>query len=93
MSLEHFDQNCPGCRPVVLVKGVKLPDSSPEMQAILALWEVTTPEEREAFHKVTCQNCYDRDVLLIVERIVDQFQIALRMIYGNQQHEKKQSWH
>lgn len=84
MSREKFENNCTGCRPIIIVKGVPLPDNSPEMQAILALWDVTTPEEREAFHKVTCMNCYDPDVLNIVERIVSQFDIALRIIHGQQ---------
>lgn len=33
-----------------------MPEDSPEMQAVLGVWAKTTMEERQAFHRFTCQN-------------------------------------
>lgn len=61
MSFEQYEEECSGCRPVVLdVKTLKaLPPEHPIMQAVNSVWEQTTRAEREAFHRVTCQNSRD----------------------------------
>jgi hypothetical protein len=58
MSLSRFDDECPGCRPAMVdVKTKRLfADDSVEMQIVNRLWSATTQEERQAWHRVTCQN-------------------------------------
>jgi hypothetical protein len=68
MSWEKQDDECPGCRPALLSfeTGKTLPDDDPLMVAILKVWAATTREEREAFHRFTCQNSRaGKDVLLV----------------------------
>jgi hypothetical protein len=58
MSQKQFDDNCPGCRPVLIdpVTGTKFEDSHPIMQMVDRVWAATTRQEREAFHNVCCNN-------------------------------------
>lgn len=58
MSWAYFEDDCPGCRPAMIdIKTRKrMPEDSPEMQAVLGVWAKTTTEERRAFHRFTCQN-------------------------------------
>jgi len=58
MSIERFDDECPGCRPAMMdVRTGKLfPADSAEMKIVDRLWRETTPEERRAWHRFTCQN-------------------------------------
>ena len=58
MSFEYFENDCPGCKPVLLDQKTmrQMPETSPEMQAVLGVWAKTTLEERQAFHRFTCQN-------------------------------------
>ncbi len=58
MSLEAFEEECDGCKPALLdAKTMQpYPPESPEMKAVMAVWEKTTKEERVAWHAVTCQN-------------------------------------
>lgn len=58
MSRDRFDDECPGCRPAMVdVKTGRLyADTSAEMQVVNRLWTETTPQERQAWHRVTCQN-------------------------------------
>lgn len=76
MSIEKFDDNCPGCRPAFLdlKTGEVLPESHPVMQRILAIWAQSSYEEREAFHHVMCLNSRDPRDLQLVKQLTDQFQ-------------------
>ncbi len=58
MTRDVFSDDCPGCRPAILdiTTGLPLPDESPAMQSVFALWRRTTRKERLVFHRVTCQN-------------------------------------
>lgn len=55
MSQEKFNNDCPGCKPVLLDAKTKtaLPDDSPAMIAIMKIWKTLTLEERESFHRFT----------------------------------------
>ncbi len=57
MSWAYFEDDCPGCRPALIDSKTRkrLPEDSPEMQAVLGIWAKTTIEERQAFHRFTCQ--------------------------------------
>lgn len=74
MSIEKFDDNCPGCRPVILdiVTHKPLPESDPAMQKMLAIWARSSYEQREAFHNVMCNNSRDAYELALVKELVDQ---------------------
>lgn len=70
MSREQFDEKCEGCRPALLdLKTNKpLPPDSPVMVIVNRVWDRTTPSEREAYHRVCCQNSRDpRDVTLATD--------------------------
>ena len=58
MSLKKFDDNCPGCKPVVIDVKTKRPvaPDSPLGKAIEAVWVETTLYERECFHNFCCLN-------------------------------------
>jgi hypothetical protein len=58
MPSDHFDDDCAGCRPVLVdVRTAKaFPDNSIEMTTVNRLWQETTLEERQAWHRFTCQN-------------------------------------
>ena len=76
MSIQQFDDNCPGCRPAILdVKtGKVLPDDDPIMAKILAIWANTTLGEREAFHRVMCLNSREPLDLFLVRGLTDKLQ-------------------
>lgn len=72
MSLEKFNDDCSGCRPVIIdIKtGAVLPDDDPYMKRVLEVWAVLTREEKEAWHAVTCQNSRDPWTLEVVQDLV-----------------------
>ncbi len=70
MSLHKYDDKCEGCRPALLdVKTNKpLPPDSPIMKVVNRVWAHTTLSEREAYHRVCCENSRDaRDVTLATD--------------------------
>lgn len=71
MSKAQFDDNCRGCRPVIIDAATGLPmgPETPEMVAVNGVWETTTREEREAFHDFTCLNSRDLKVMELVAAI------------------------
>jgi hypothetical protein len=73
MSLEVFDDNCPGCRPAILdVKtGKVLPDDDPIMARMLTIWANTTLGERRAFHRVMCLNSREPLDLFLVRGLTE----------------------
>jgi hypothetical protein len=72
MSLQEYQDNCPGCRPAIVdVKtGVILPDDDPMMVRMLAVWATTSVAQRRAYHRVMCLNSRDAIDLFIVNQIV-----------------------
>lgn len=82
MSYEKFQEDCPGCRPVMIdfATGVPLPDSHPIMQAILGAWNETTHDERAAFHRFTCLNSRDMTDLTLVHGINAKFKKATEVL-------------
>jgi hypothetical protein len=79
MSWEKHDDNCPGCRPALLdmKTGKRLPDDSPVMMVVNYVWAETTLEEREAWHRVTCQNSRASKDLAHAQTIAQKIQKAL----------------
>ena len=76
MSLQRFDDSCPGCRPALLdlQTGLPLPDDHPAMLKVVALWATTTRAEREAFHHITCLNSRDPVDLALVSPLMGRIQ-------------------
>lgn len=58
MSWESFSDECAGCRPIIIDPATmqSLPMNSKPMQAIMRVWKGTTLQERQAWHRFTCQN-------------------------------------
>ena len=82
MSREQHDDNCPGCRPVLLDLTTKqpLPDDSPEMVACNEVWDGTNLIERQAWHRVTCQNSRLPGDLRLAGAIADRMKTAMAKI-------------
>lgn len=80
MSVHEHDDDCPGCRPAVLdaETGKVMPDNSDIMIVVNQVWAETTLEERQSFHRVTCQNGRDPKDVATIQRITEQIQLRLR---------------
>ena len=79
MSFAKYDDNCPGCRPVVMtLEGDVLPDTHPVMVAINDVWKETTSAERVAWHAFTCQNAKDTVTLAMISRLRQRMQSACK---------------
>jgi hypothetical protein len=80
MSLETHDDNCPGCRPVMVnaKTGEMVAADSPVMAVIDRVWDATNLLERQAWHRVTCQNSRLVSDLRIVEAISQRMASAIR---------------
>lgn len=78
MSWQKQDDDCPGCRPVITDLNLKpVPDDDPVQVAVNAIWSKTTLEERQAFHRFTCQNSRTSADLKVVNDIRIRIQTAL----------------
>jgi hypothetical protein len=79
MSWEKHDDNCPGCRPAIINRKTMkaFADGSPVMMAVDKVWDATTPSEREAWHRVTCQNSRAPSDLELSTQIANRIQAAL----------------
>jgi hypothetical protein len=80
MSRTAYSDNCEGCRPAILdvETGKVLEDNNPAMRKILAIWETTTLEEREAYHAVMCLNSRKPDDVAVVQSIMNKFEHLMR---------------
>jgi hypothetical protein len=76
MSRKQFDDDCPGCRPVVIDVKTGKPDDR-AMAAINQVWEHTTVAERKAFHEFTCLNSRDPEVMAVISRLSERFTQAM----------------
>ena len=86
MSKDQFSDDCPGCRPAIMKvrngkpTGQPLPDDSPEMRAVLGVWDALTPGEKQAWHRFTCQNSRTLVDLSVAKKFGDRVEEALRRI-------------
>lgn len=85
MSWEEYDENCEGCRPGLIDArtGLRLPDDSPEMIAILSVWAQTTLIQRQAWHRVTCQGSTDGWDRFLIQPFVKAMHEALKAIHSS----------
>ena len=79
MSREQFEEGCRGCRPAVinLETGQAEPDNSPIMIAINRVYDYASYEEKESFHKFTCLNSRDPEVLRLAGGLIGRIKFAV----------------
>lgn len=83
MSLETFDDDCPGCMPALIDMrtGQPLPADSPEMMSVHAMWRaLTTFEERRAFHQVSCQNSREPEDMALMRTLLPKIKAAIERV-------------
>jgi hypothetical protein len=80
MSKEQFNDNCPGCRPIIIDTDTMkaLPSDSWQMQAVDRVWAETTWWERKDFHDFTCLNSREPQVLVTVNGLCHRINYALK---------------
>ena len=84
MSRKPFNDDCPGCKPEMLVMvdpltNSFLPDDHPVMKAIVEVWKKTTFAERQVFHQVCCQKSCDTNDLFIFQGLLGRIQKAISL--------------
>lgn len=78
MSVEKFDDECEGCKPVALdVTGQVLPDDHPVMVGVRVVWDATPRDQRAAFHRVCCMSSRDPGDHALVDEMVTKIKAAL----------------
>ena len=82
MSIEEFEDNCEGCKPALLDVKTKrpYPADSPEVKAMMVVWEGTTREERVAYHNVCCNNSLDQKDMLAAQQVAMRIADALKQV-------------
>lgn len=71
MAWETYDDTCPGCQPVLLnpKTGEKYPDDDPAVVAMNKVWSAMVLEERQAFHRVCCENSRDPEDIAVMQKM------------------------
>lgn len=79
MSIQKQDDECPGCQPALLdvQTGRPMAADTPHMKAVMKVWAGTFKQEREAFHRVTCQNSRSQSDLRLFHGITSRIQDAI----------------
>jgi hypothetical protein len=79
VSFQEFDDECHGCKPAMMniETGRVEPDDSPSMKIVLRVWSKTTLAERQAWHRVTCQNSRTLVDLQVAQNFTQRVQAAL----------------
>jgi len=82
MSWQQHEDDCPGCRPAVCDPEtmVQLPDEHPVMQAVLGVWKTTTLAERQAFHRMTCNNSREPSDMSTVQTLMERITAAIHQL-------------
>lgn len=79
MSAETYEDDCPGCLPAIvdLETSTPLADDHPAVLAMMAIWDKTTISQRQAFHRVTCNNSRDNKDLAVIQHLSAKLQQAM----------------
>lgn len=79
MSIDRFEDECPGCRPCLIdVKtGQPMGEDEPAMRAAMRVWRGTQRFEREAFHRVCCLNSRNAMDMLVMQSILARIKAQL----------------
>ena len=73
MSKQHFDDDCPGCRPIIIDAATGKTNAAMTERAI-KIWRSGTVAEREAFHRFTCLNARDPEAIAAMQKIQTELQ-------------------
>lgn len=76
MSRQNYQDDCPGCRPVVLDVIAKQVDEAMTAK-VLEFWKTTTLVQRKAFHRFTCLNSRETEDLRIIARLRKQMEAIM----------------
>jgi hypothetical protein len=75
-SDDHNPEGCPGCRPVVFD-----PQTGKVIDEVTVVagkvFDAATPEQRKAWHRVTCRNSRDPIDVTLAKAIVDALETRL----------------
>jgi hypothetical protein len=79
VSIDRFEDDCPGYRPVLvdIKTGKPYADDSREMKAVNLVWSETTFGQRRAWHAFTCQNVRSLSVIAIVKPLTERIEAAI----------------
>jgi hypothetical protein len=82
MSHAHFDDECVGCRPAMvdIETGRVYADDTLEMTIVNRLWSETTLGERQAWHRVTCQNSRSLVDMQFAKAFADRLEAAFALV-------------
>lgn len=82
MSWEKFSDDCEGCLPVIIdaKTGVKESDDAPMTQAVRAVWANMALSERQAYHRVMCQNSRDFMDIMVVKSMTRKIRKAAKAL-------------
>jgi hypothetical protein len=81
VSWTQYTDDCPGCQPALMdMSGNRIPDDAPEMLAVKEYWKTTTLEQREAFHRVCCNDSRDPKDLALLKGISDGMRNAMNSV-------------
>ena len=78
MSKHEFDPKCPDCRPILMNQrtGKVLPKDDPYMKTVDAVWDASSREEQEAFHRVTVKGSRDPGDLTLLKALSERIENA-----------------
>jgi hypothetical protein len=79
MSRHKFDPKCPDCRPTIIdpTTGHILSSNHPMMVALNSVWDSSSLEDQEAFHRVTVKNSRDPDDLNRMQKMSERIQSVM----------------
>lgn len=80
MSRNKFEENCPGCRLVLLdpKTGKKLSDDDPLVRTAQAEFDKLNRLEKEAWHRVTCLNSRTPADLQLLNKLMKTLEAAYK---------------
>ncbi len=75
MSRQTFNDECPGCKPILIDPSTHkpYPDNHPMMIVLGRVWQETTREQREAYHRVCCNNSETPEDVAVATEIAEIF--------------------
>jgi hypothetical protein len=72
---------CANCKPSFIDSDNRVvPNNNPKMAAILRLWNTTTDEEREMFHRVCCEHSRNESDLDFIQIFANKLQVELEKL-------------
>jgi hypothetical protein len=78
VSHHKFDPKCPDCRPAIIDPATNqiLSPNHPMMIAMNSVWDSSSFEDQEAFHRVTVKNSRDPDDLDRMKKMFERVKLT-----------------